>query len=82
MKGIDGGYKSSELLSGRGGSADVVVFEVKFSLGWPNFVPFTQLFPLCFFPFEVFSKRTNAPRMLCRTFSGVKGLGIHWVLLL
>ena len=42
VKGIDGGYKLSELLSGRGGSADVVVFEVKFSLGWPNFVPFTQ----------------------------------------
>ena len=25
MKGIDGGYKLSELLSGRGGSADAVV---------------------------------------------------------
>ena len=25
MKGIDGGYKLSELLSGRGGSADAIV---------------------------------------------------------
>ena len=25
MKGIDGGYKLSELLSGRGGSAEVIV---------------------------------------------------------
>ena len=35
MKGIDGGYKLSELLSGRGGSADAVVnvTAVEFRLG-------------------------------------------------
>ena len=35
MKGIDGGYKLSELLSGRGGGADagVIVAAVKFRSG-------------------------------------------------